>query len=280
MKTKTNRKVKRSKKTRRTRRNLRKVRGGGFGFIEKGRIYMEWRKRRNKEMDDIDTSYRKCKLACETKHDEELRDVKDRYKKEWANTTVAKASQVTSLTKIHTMPNDIELQQQREKDEYVQSGAADQVAEYIKKNKSATDGMGPMEFKDLPKHDLHREKTPTDNGWYVHVDQSNPENAFLRNTNDSNFNLKTYGIQNDYEAHLKRLPNPLFKYKSPIPSSPGYILVQEGTGELKWKNLVTGKLIEFSPVWPLLATNDQGYEVVLQSTVELAQEGTIGTSDP
>ena len=141
--------------------------------------------------------------------------------------------------------------------------------------------MGPMEFKDLPKHDSHNEDKPTVNGWYVDLsDEKNPLLRNTNNTNDSNFNLKTYGIQNDYEAHLNRLPNPLLKYKSPIPSSPGYILVQEGTGELKWKNLDTEKLIEFSPIRPLLITNDQGYEVVLQPIVKPAQSATIETSDP
>ena len=134
MKSKTNRKVKRSKKTRRTRRNLRKVRGGGFEIIAQGRKFMEWRTRRNTEIDDIDNRYRKCKLVCEMKHDEELKDVKDRYKKEWASRAAAQASQVTSLTKIHPILDERELELEREKYEYDKSGAAVQVAQYKKNN--------------------------------------------------------------------------------------------------------------------------------------------------
>jgi hypothetical protein len=164
-----------------------------------------------------------------------------------------------------------------EKDEYDKSGAAVQVAEYKEKNRSSTWRMESMDFYYLEKHDSHRVDKPTVNGWYVDI--SDPKNPFLRNTKDSNFNLTTYGIQNEYEANLERLPNPSVKYKSPIPSSPDYILVQEGKGELKWQNVSTKKLIPFFPWWPLLATNDKGYyEVVLQPTVEPAQSATIGIS--
>ena len=271
MKTKTNRKVKRSKKTRRTRRNLRKVRGGGLKFIEKGRDYLEWRRSRNEAIDEIDTSYRTCKLDCEMKHNTALRDVKNRYDKIWDSRATAQASQVTSPTKIPPrLPTAIELQRQQEKDEYDQSGAAAQVTEYKRQNKNKHEWMDPTDFPKLDKHDSHREQTPTDNGWYVDL-LTDPKIPFLQNTKNSSFNLKTYGIQNDYEAHLDRLPNPSFKYKSPIPSSPDYILVQKGTGELEWKNLGTEKLIEFSPIRPLLITNDQEYEVVLHPTSEPAQ---------
>jgi len=275
MKTKTNRRVKRSKKTRRTRRNLRKVRGGGL--IAKGREWLERRSERNQAMDEIDNDYWKCKVLCEGDRDIKLRKVKEQFDTKLKKEKDAQP-QVASLTKIHPIRDEIELEREREKDKYDKSGAAIQVAEYKENNSNAYSRMESMDFAKFEKHDLHRKEKPTDNGWYV--DLSDPKNPFLRNTNDETISLKTFGIQNEYEAHLTRLPNPSFKYKSPIPSSPDYILVQEGTDKLKWQNWDTKKLIPFSPVWPLLATDDKGYnEVVLQPTVEPAQRATIGTSD-
>ena len=269
MKTKTNRRVKRSKKTRRTRRNLRKVRGGGL--IAKGREWLARRNRRKQEMDKIDNEYWSCKLRCEMTRDDKLILLNEQFDNELKK---ARAAQQQSQTRTATKVDQESIKAQvptidPKKDEYDKSGAAIQVAEYKENNRNAYSRMESWDFQYFEKHDSHRKGNPTDNGWYV--DLSDQEKPFLRNTKDRNFNLTTYGIQNEYEAHLTKLPNPSFKYKSSIPSSPDYILVQKGTGELEWKNVDNGTSIQFNPGTPLLITNENDYEVVLQPPVEPAQ---------
>ena len=257
MKTKTNRRVKRSKKTRRTRRNLRKVKGGGFGFINKGREWWGWRNRRKEAMDKIDKEYRDCKLNCEMNHNRKLREVKEQYDKEWATT----ASQPSS-TKVHPEHINVEVTTI----DPVNAEYARQVAEY-KKSNSEGDYTDSFHEK-LPTEDTHTVYAYshstltgkiTDNGWYVDLDSST-----IRNIHNEDISLETVGLRNPYEFYIKRLPNPSFTYKSFIPNSPEYKLVkQKDKNELVWKNVSTKQLIPFSTDRPLLIT-DNGREIVLQ----------------
>ncbi len=263
MKTKTNRRVKRSKTTRRTRRKLRNMKGGVIGIIDKGRKWLEWRNRRKEAMDKIDNDYWECKLECEMNRNRKLREVKEQYDKEWATT----ASQASS-TKV--LPEPIKVQVPTidpVKEEYDKSGAAIQVAEYKKSNLDTyTDAIN----SDLVPKDMHsvyafspltEKDEKTANGWYV--DLSNPDSSTIRNIHDETISIKTVGLRNLYEFYINKLPNPSFTYKSSIPSSPEYTLVQKDKNELVWKNLSTEKLIPFSTHRPLLI-NDNGREIVLQ----------------
>jgi hypothetical protein len=250
MKTKTNRRVKRSKKTRRTRRKLRKVKGGGFGIINKGREWLGWRNRRKEAMDKIDNEYWECKLNCEMNHNRKLREVKEQYDNEWARITVQASSR-----KVH--PEPIKAQVPTivpAKEEYDEVKAA---VDKYKRDYRSTYPSDPLD--DLPPNGLHSDYVyspsnntgkKTDNGWYVDLGSST-----IRNIHNKAISLKTIGLQNHYEWYITRLPNPSVKYKSSIPNSPEYTLVQIGTN-LAWKNESTGKLIEFSTHRPLLITDN------------------------
>ena len=282
MKTKTNRRVKRSKKTRRTRRNLRKVRGGGL--IAKGREWLERRNDRKEAMDHINTVYSSCKKTCEKNRDLELTSLNDTFDIEWNK---ARAAQQQSQTRTATKVDPESIKDQvptidLEKDEYDKSGAAIQVADYKENNKLTYPSDA---YADLPPNGMHSDFVyspsttkgkKTVNGWYV--DPSVPKSSTIRNFNDETISLKTFGLQNYYEWYINRLPNPSFTYKSSIPSSPDYILVQKGNDELEWKNVSTKRSIQFDAGTPLLITNENDYEVVLQPTVESAQSATIGYS--
>jgi len=247
MKSKTNRKVKRSKKTRRTRRNLKKVRGGG--------VWEWWAKRNNPdykgEKQNIINKCKSCKETCEKTQDVELKQLEQRYKPPVTGAVTAGPNQesqgLTTLQEVMTAKKPEMTEFERK------------VKDYKADNEQGGYPRHPMSERDwdsmrgTPKYN---DKNTTDNGWYVDEDKTDPSKVKLYVKNkyveDMSFEVSSKGIYDFYQWYIERLPNPRLQYQSSKDVSVYYELVKKGD-ELKWQNKKdTGVLFDFDPHLPLL----------------------------